>query len=272
MNLLYHFPFLNYLNEFFKPSLCSRIRISCASSLLNSLSNLIWKMLLELISQRHPEEGQAIYRHCERSEAISGDTTNITLGLLRLPRALHALAMTLCVGFLLFLSISIAHASDEPSTKIAVVDVESILENSLAISGIREDMNALGVSIQKEITDKEKEFKTYEEQLLAKQNTLNKEKFDDLVAKFQQDVSDTQKKIQIKKLALEQAHSEAIEMVHKTTISIISELAKERGYNVVLPSNQILFVTNDLNITLEVITHLNERLKKVPINYEKFMN
>ena len=75
--------------------------------------------------------------------------------------------------------------------------------------------------------------------------------------------------MQIKKTSLEQAHGEAMGMVHQTIVEIIGDLAKKHGFNLVLPSSQVLFVDNELNLTLEVITNLNNRLKTVEVNYSK---
>lgn len=174
--------------------------------------------------------------------------------------------------FTIFIILQLAATSqDKYIAKIAVVDVESILENSLAMSDVRKSMNELGEKLQQENAEKEKEFKKYEETLIERRSTLSQEDFETLATEFNKNVSITHKNIQMKKHALDQAYSEAIDTVHKTTISIIGELAKQYNFNIVLPSNQVLFVTNELNITVEVIGALNNQLKHVPINYEKFL-
>lgn len=179
--------------------------------------------------------------------------------------------LKICAFVISITFFELVSAQDHYIAKIAVVDVESILENSLAITGIRKSINELSEDIQKEIAQQEKDFKKRQQELLDLQKTLSQEKFDSLALKFNKNVSTIQKNIQLKKLALEQAHSQAIEVVHKKTISIISSLAKEYNFNIVLPSAQVLYVTSELNITLEVISKLNESLKNVPINYQKFL-
>lgn len=160
---------------------------------------------------------------------------------------------------------------DKNIAKLAVVDVESILENSLAIANIKSSINALGESIQQELTEKEKEFKKREQELIELEKTLPKEKFDSLVAKFNQSINQAQKNFKVKKLALERAHSGAIEKVQKTIIVIIGELAKKYDFNTVLPSTNVLFIKNELNITSEVLSTLNARLVEVPVDYEKLL-
>ena len=50
----------------------------------------------------------------------------------------------------------IASAQDRYIAKIAVVDIESVLENSLAITSIKKSVNVLSQNIQDDISKKEK--------------------------------------------------------------------------------------------------------------------
>ena len=151
--------------------------------------------------------------------------------------------------------------------KASVVDVESILEHSLAIKHVKKSINEISDKIQRELTEKEINIKSIEAELIKERGVLSEEKFNLKVLDFNKKVSQTQKEIQSKKSALEEAHSKAIAQVHKSTIEVITELAKQHGFNIVLPSSQVLFVDSDMNITLEVITKLNERLSIVDIKY-----
>ena len=117
------------------------------------------------------------------------------------------------------------------------------------------------------MSENEIELKKAEALLIRQRKDLTEEEFDEKVAEFNRKVSKIQKLLQSRKAALEQAHTDAISAVHNTTISIISELSKKYGFNLVLPSTQVLFVRSDLNITLEVITSLNKRLTRIDVKY-----
>lgn len=153
------------------------------------------------------------------------------------------------------------------NSKIAVVDVESILEHSLAINHIKKTINNISNQIQNDFTQKEIELKEFEHELIKQRGVISEEDFNLKVAKFNKDVSIAQHRMQQKKIALEQAHSEAMAIVHKNTINIISQLSNKYGFDIVLPSAQVLFVKNNLNITLEVISELNEKLPMVEVKY-----
>ncbi|NBY35060.1 MAG: OmpH family outer membrane protein [Alphaproteobacteria bacterium] len=93
----------------------------------------------------------------------------------------------------------VANAYDEAAAKIAVVDVESILENSLAIGAIRKSINELSKTIENEINEQEKEYKKRQQELLEVQKTVSQEKFDSLVLKFNKSVSKIQNNYSTKK-------------------------------------------------------------------------
>ena len=163
-------------------------------------------------------------------------------------------------------------SSNEFDAKVAVVDVESILEHSKAIMHIKKSMNVISEQIQDELSAKEIKLKQAEAELIEKRGILPKEEFDKLVADFNKKVSLTQQEMQNKKSALERAHGNAIAQVHEKTISVISDLSKKYGFNIVFPSSQVLYVNNSLNITHEVISNLNELLQEVKVNYDPLVD
>lgn len=170
--------------------------------------------------------------------------------------------------WLVMLLPSTSFAEDKFLGKIAVVDVESIFEHSIAIADIKKSINIISNHIQEELSTKEAELKVIEADLIKKQKILGETKFADQVVGFNQKVSATQQEMQHRKSALEQAHASALAEVHKHTIEIISELSKKNNFNIVFPSTQAMYIDNNLNITSEVISILNERLKLVEIKYD----
>ncbi|MFK7973522.1 MAG: OmpH family outer membrane protein [Rickettsiaceae bacterium] len=149
----------------------------------------------------------------------------------------------------------------------AVVDIESILEHSLAVQHIKKNINIISHNIQNDLVEKEIELKRIEANLIKQRGTLSEEEFNNKVLEFNAKVRESQQEAQQRKVALEQAHSDALKEVYKNTMAVIDQLARQKNFDIIFPSSQILFVKNDLNITAEVLSHLNDRLKKVKINY-----
>lgn len=179
---------------------------------------------------------------------------------------LKILALSLC---LLTMNKMVLAQQNKPeyNSRIAVVDIESVMEHSLAIAHIKKTMNEITSDAQKEISKQEKKFKELEQVLLNEKGKIDEKTFEAKVQAFNKEVSLMQKNVKIKRVAIEKAHDEAIEIVHKKLMQVITDTAKKYDINLVLPSSQVLFVQNNFNITFEVIVALNNALKEVPINY-----
>ena len=157
---------------------------------------------------------------------------------------------------------------DKFHVRVAVVDVQSILENSLAMQSIKESAYQVGQKIQQDISDKETEFKKLESTINAKRSSISEEEFEKEVLRFEKAVNLVKKKIQDRKMHLERAHAEAMAKVYETINNIISDLAGKHKVDLVIPRAHILFAKSTLDITLEVITELNNKLKTVKMKYE----
>jgi Skp family chaperone for outer membrane proteins len=60
--------------------------------------------------------------------------------------------------------------------------------------------------------------------------------------------------------------AEALEEVKKALIDIVTGIAEERGFNLVLPSSEVLFFARQIDLTEEVLAQLDSRLPKVVIS------
>lgn len=154
------------------------------------------------------------------------------------------------------------------NTKIAIVDIESVFEHSIAIKDIKNKINKLSDEIQQEMSKVEIELKEAEALLIRQRNNISEEEFDTKTIEFNTKVSQAQKLLQSRKIYLEKARTDGIAVVHKTIQNIITDLSAKHGFNLVLPTTQIIFATDNLNITLEVITNLNKTLTDIDISYD----
>jgi Skp family chaperone for outer membrane proteins len=152
--------------------------------------------------------------------------------------------------------------------KIAVVDVQTILERSIAVQGIKKSIASISSGLHQEMSSKEKELQNAEKEIIQKRSILSEAAFDKEVQEFNKNVSNTQRMVQEKRAKIEQAHSEAMTKVHNATVAIIDKMSHEYGFNLVIPSSHVLYTTENLNITDEVLLRLNNQLKSVNVNYK----
>ncbi len=151
--------------------------------------------------------------------------------------------------------------------RIAVVDLQLIVNNSTAITTIRKSVENIHQNLEKEFAEKELNLKKVDEELLLKRKTLNDEVLKKEIEEFESEIVAVQHDIQQKKSKLELAHNEAVAKVHKAVTNIVSNIAKRKNISLVLYSSQALFADKSLNISLEIIAELNQKLKFVPLNY-----
>ena len=160
-----------------------------------------------------------------------------------------------------------AFAAEFPTAKIAVVDVPSVLDNSIAVKHLRTSIDKISEQFSQELSAKEIEFKQMEAALVKKRGTAKPDQFDAEVEAFYKKLSSFQHATQKKKEKLERAHADAIDVVHENTIKIVHEIAKERKFNLAVPMSHTLYSSEAMNITEEVTSRLNHSLKEVPLKY-----
>lgn len=163
---------------------------------------------------------------------------------------------------------SIPNNKNKYLARIAIVDIQSVLEASIAIQSVRKSVDSISKKIQQDMLKKEMELKEIEGKLLEKRPTLSEDDFNKEVLNFNKKVNSVKKEIQERKIRLEQSHSEAIGKVQDVIIDIIGSSAKKHDIDVVMPNTQILFSRNTLNITNEIIQTLNNNLKHIEVAYE----
>jgi Skp family chaperone for outer membrane proteins len=160
-----------------------------------------------------------------------------------------------------------ALAVDFSNAKIAVVDVPSVLDNSVAVKHLRASIDKISEQFSKELSSKEIEFKQMEAALVKKRDTIKPELFDTEVEAFYKKLSVFQHETQKKKEKLERAHAEAIDLVHENTIKIVHAIAKEKKFNIAMPMSHTLYSDEAMNITAEVTSRLNHTLKEVALKF-----
>lgn len=158
-------------------------------------------------------------------------------------------------------------ANSLPNAKIAIVDIQSVLDNSIAIRHLRTSIDVISEQFAKELSAKEIEFKEMEADLVKRRSSFKPAQFEKEVEGFYKKLSAFQHETQKKKEKLEHAHSTAIESVHTNTIKIVQEISNEKGFNVALPISQTLYAADGLNITAEVTKRLNQKVTEVQIKY-----
>ncbi len=153
---------------------------------------------------------------------------------------------------------SFVHASD---TAIVVLDMQKALANSEAGKKAQQVM-------EKKVKELQEKFKADEDALVALQQEIEKkssvwseEKKQDKGIEFQKKRRDLRVKQDDANLELKALQEKQLGPILQEMEEVVSKVAKEKGYKVVLPRAAVVHVDESIDITDEVTKALNELTK-----------
>lgn len=158
-----------------------------------------------------------------------------------------------------------AIAQEIPPARVAVLDYQRLLRDSSSAVDIKAQIARQRQIYQSEITKQEQELRDADQELARQRTILAPEAFAQKRREFEERVAGIQRSVQARKRDLDQAYDFGIKQVQQALVGIITELAEERGFNLILSRQQIVYADKALNISDEVLVRLNDRLPKVTV-------
>jgi outer membrane protein len=158
---------------------------------------------------------------------------------------------------------SAAWAQQLPTTIAAVIDYQRILKDAAAAKSIREQIEARRKAYQDEINQEEQRLREADQSFAKQRSLLTPEALAEKRRDFEKEVVDVQRLVQERRRALDRASAIALNEVKKALIDIVTGIAEERGFNVVLAASEVLFFASEIDITGEVLAKLDGQLPEV---------
>ena len=159
-----------------------------------------------------------------------------------------------------------AAAQKLPTTVAAVIDYQRILRDAAAARSIREQIEARRKAYQEEISKEEQRLHEADKEFAKQRSVLSPEAFAEKRREFEQDVAEVQRMVQQRRRELDRMSAAALNEVKEALIEIVTSIAEERGFNLVLPSSELLFFSRALDLTEEVLAKLDARLPQVRLS------
>ena len=159
-----------------------------------------------------------------------------------------------------------AAAQKLPTTIAAVIDYQRILRDAAAARSIREQIEARRKAYQEEISKEEQRLHEADKEFAKQRSVLSPEAFAEKRREFEQDVAEVQRMVQERRRELDRMSAAALNEVKEALIEIVTSIAEERGFNLVLPSSEVLFFARSLDLTEEVLAKLDARLPQVQLS------
>jgi outer membrane protein len=158
-----------------------------------------------------------------------------------------------------------ASAQKLPPTVAAVIDYQRILEDAAAARSIREQIEVRRKGYQEEVSKEEQRLHEADKAFAKQRSVLTQEAFDEKRLAFEQEVADVQRLVQERRRELDSISGAALNQVKQALIEIVTSIAEERGFNLVLPSSEVLFFSRKIDLTEEVLTKLDAQLPEVSL-------
>jgi outer membrane protein len=181
-------------------------------------------------------------------------------------RTVAALAAILVVGWLQPWQHHGAAAQKLPATVAAVIDYQRILRDAAAARSIREQIETRRKVYQEEISKEEQRLHAADKEFAKQRSVLSPEAFAEKRREFEQDVAEVQRMVQERRRELDRMSAAALNQVKEALIEIVTSIAEERGFNLVVPSSEVLFFSRSLDLTEEVLAKLDARLPQVRLS------
>jgi outer membrane protein len=162
-------------------------------------------------------------------------------------------------------SIGGALAQKLPNAVIAVIDYQRILRDAAAARSIRDQIEARRKAYQDEISKQEQRLNEADKAVTKQRSLLTPEAYAEKRRQYEQDVAQVQTMVQQRRRELDSVSAAALNEVKKALIEVVTSIADERGFNVVLPSSDVLFFARKIDLTDEVLTKLDARLPDVRV-------
>lgn len=181
--------------------------------------------------------------------------------------AYKTLLYTLLCAVLAALVTGVIPAKAQEKPLIAVLNVQEIMRDSLAAKSVKEQFDRKQKSFSDELSSKEETLQKEQQELAKQRSVLAQEAFEKKVREFQTKAADVQKEVQKKKNQLDKGLGQAFTEIQKAVSGILADMAKEKGFVVVVPTQQILYNEPSLDITAEVLKRLDSKLPKVSLKF-----
>jgi Skp family chaperone for outer membrane proteins len=156
-------------------------------------------------------------------------------------------------------------AQQLPPAVAAVIDYQRILRDAAAARSIREQIESRRKDYQDEISKQEHRLYEADKAFAKQRSLLTPEAFADKRRAFEEDVSEVQRLVQERRRELDRVAEVALNEVKIALIEIVTGIAEERGFNLVLPSSEVLFFARKIDLTEEVLAKLDAMLPDVTV-------
>jgi len=165
-----------------------------------------------------------------------------------------------------------ANPNSIPAPKIAIVDIQSILRDSLSSKEARKKMDAIALQEQSLIASEENKLRKKDQELQQQRSILAPDVYLQRQQKLQKEIRKLQKRSRNLNQVLDKSFRRTINKIQIVLLDELRKLTQELNINMILPRSQIVIAVDDFEITDLALQRLNKRLPSIDLKLEKNVN
>ncbi len=173
--------------------------------------------------------------------------------------------LLVAVAFAVALAASASQAQVMQTPTVAVIDMQRILREASAARDAGRQIAQYRDSYKAQIAKEEDALRQEDEQLRRQRTILSQEAFNTKRQEFQRKVTDVQRRVQDRRKALEQALAEVRRKLGQTVSKIVTDLANQKKFHIVIDRSQVVFVAPSVEITSDVLAVLDRTMATISV-------
>lgn len=151
------------------------------------------------------------------------------------------------------------------SSVVAIVDVQRLLQESLAAKGVQQQLESQRSKFQAEVSGEEAELRKAEQKLAKMRDTATPQAYADEEQKLRQRFLEVERRVQSRRKALDQAFTDSMNAVREGIVNIVSAVSKEHGVNLAIVKQQVIWNDSAIDITNEVLERFNKAMPQLKV-------
>lgn len=176
-----------------------------------------------------------------------------------------------CIAAALMAAIAVASggqlawAQQAEAPMLAIIDVQKILRESVAVKSLTAEIEEQRTKYQEELRAEEESLRTADQELARQRTILSAEAYAQKRKDLEQQVATLQRQVQERKKGLDQLFGQGISQVQNELANVAKEIAEERGLDLILSRATVVIVKPKFDISNEALARLNARLTTVAL-------
>ncbi len=185
------------------------------------------------------------------------------------PRHVLAPGVATFLAAFLWMAIHSGLGAQEPDSPVlAIIDVQRVLRESIAVKLLSREIEERKRQYQGELRKKEAALRKADQELARQRSILSAGVYAQKRGELEQKVATHQREARKRKRGLEQLFASGMTKVRNELTKIAKEIAEERGLDLILSKATVVIVKPKFEITKDAVIQLNARLPEVPLAQE----